>query len=73
MKLQSRMMLDGRDRKGLTQAQLAEALKISIPTIVRAENGGEIWPSTGKLICEFLEIDLAKAVIARDEGDGDAA
>jgi transcriptional regulator with XRE-family HTH domain len=68
MKLNGSMVRDGRHRKGLTQQQLAEALEMSAPTIVRAENGGDIWPTTGKLICEFLQVDLAKAVVP-EEGD----
>lgn len=73
MKLKGTLIRDGRDRKGLTQEQLANALGVSPPTISRAENGGDIYPTTGKLICDFLEVDLAKAVIAREEGEGDAA
>jgi transcriptional regulator with XRE-family HTH domain len=74
MKLNGALIRDGRHRKGLTQQQLADALKISAPTIVRAEGGGDIWPTTGKLICEFLDVDLAKAVVSSaQDGDGDAA
>lgn len=74
MKLNGDMLKDARDRKGLTQAELADNLGISIPSIVRAEKGDEIWTSTGREICEFLGIPLEKAVIPRvREGNGDAA
>lgn len=73
MKLYGTMILDARDRKGLTQAGLAKALKISVPTIARAESGSDIHPTTGKLICEFLGVNLARAVVPRSEENGDAA
>lgn len=74
MKLNGSLLKDARDRKGLTQQELARAAGISVPTIVRAERGGEVWPGTGRHLCDFLEIDLALVVISRSqEGDGDAA
>jgi len=72
MKLKGSLLKDARDRKGLTQQELAEAVGISVPTIGRAEGGGEIWPSTGREICEYLGVDLNMAVVSRG-GNGDAA
>lgn len=82
MKLNGDMLRDARDRKGLTQGQVAEALKMSIATVSFAESGYEIHARTGVRLCDFLNIDLAEAVIPRvpatapssnNEGDGDAA
>lgn len=73
MKLKSAMMKDARDRKGLTQEELSAHVDISVPTIVRAENEGDIHPSTGRVLCEFLGVDLAAAVLPRAEEDGNAA
>lgn len=74
MKLNGDMLKDARDRKGMTQAEVASAMGISVPTLVRAEKGEEIWTSTGRELCEFLEIDLEKAVTPRvRQGAGDAA
>lgn len=60
---------------GLSQKELAKAARISEPTIVRAENGGDVWPRTGRYLCGFLGIDLAKVVLPREQeqGGGDAA
>ena len=72
MKLNGNMLKDARDRKGLTQDELAQGVGISVPTVVRAEKGEEIWPTTGRELCQFLGVDLEKAVIPR-VGNGDAA
>lgn len=73
MKLNGLLLRDARDRKGLTQAEVSDALTMSIATVNKAENGGEIHPGTGKRICEFLGVDLAKVVVPRAEESGDAA
>jgi DNA-binding XRE family transcriptional regulator len=74
MKLKSAIMKDARDRKGLTQEELSAHVDISVPTIVRAENEGDINPSTGRTLCEFLGVNLAAAVLPRStEEDGNAA
>lgn len=74
MKLYGDMLKDARDRKGLTQAEVAEQAGISVPAVVRAEKGDDIWTSTGRQLCEFLGVDLEKAVVPRvKDGDGDAA
>ncbi len=81
MKLNGDMLKDARDRKGLTQGQVAEALGMSIATVSYAESGYEIRNSSGVKLCDFLNIDLAEAVVPRvpatssgaDEGSGDAA
>lgn len=65
MKLNGAILRDARDRKGKTLAQVSEETKMSIATLSKAENGGDIHASTGIRICEFLEIDLAKAVVPR--------
>lgn len=72
MKLNGNMLKDARDRKGMTQDELAQGVGISVPTVVRAEKGEEIWPTTGRELCQFLGVDLEKAVIPR-VGNGDAA
>lgn len=59
---------------GLTQDDVARALKISRSTVNRAESGEEIHGENGRRICEFLNVDLVKAVVPRvSEGDGNAA
>lgn len=74
MILNGAMMKDARDRKGLTQEEMSQELGLSTATIFRAENGGDIWPSTGRKLCEFLGVDLARAVVPRSpEESGDAA
>lgn len=74
MKLNGNALRNARDRKGLTQAEVAEALGMSIATVNKAENDGDIHPGTGKRICELLNIALATAVVPREqENDGDAA
>lgn len=72
--------MDARDRKGLTQGQVAEALKMSIATVSSAENGYDIRASSGIRLCNFLGIELENAVVPRipvvpvtSGGDGDAA
>lgn len=75
MRLNGNMLRDARDRKALTQTAVAVKLGMSTATVNSAENGADIHASTGRRICEFLGIDLAKAVIPRvaNEGDGNAA
>lgn len=75
MKLNGRLLRDARDRKGLTQGEVAGALGMSTNTVNGAENGRPVYPGTGKRLCEFLELELATTVIPRDveEEDPDAA
>lgn len=71
MKLNGAMLRDARDRKGLTQGEVAEKLKMSIATVSSAENGNDIHQSTGVRLCDFLEIELAKVVVPRHKnGNG---
>jgi transcriptional regulator with XRE-family HTH domain len=61
------MLKNARDRKGLTQQELAQEVGLSVPTIVRAEQSGLISPTTGRMICDYLDVDLAAAVVPRAE------
>ncbi len=72
MKLHGSLLKDARDRKGLLQDELAREVGVSVPTIVKAEQSGEIWPTTGRKICEFLGVDLEIAVIPRAEDRSNA-
>ncbi len=73
MKLNGTLLKDARDRKGLLQEEVAHEVGVSVPTIVRAEKGRKIWPSTGRKLCEFLNLDLEVAVEPRSDVNGDAA
>lgn len=57
----------------MTQDDLSDAVGISVPTIIRAENEGDIWPSTGRKLCDFLGVDLTTAVLPRTEEKGEVA
>ncbi|HEY6364585.1 MAG TPA: helix-turn-helix transcriptional regulator [Candidatus Binatia bacterium] len=67
MRLNGNLLKTGRDKKGLTQQQLADAVGVSVPTIVNAEQEANIWPSTGRAICDYLGIPLEKAVLPRQD------
>jgi transcriptional regulator with XRE-family HTH domain len=75
MKLNGTRLINARHQKGLNQRAVADACGVSLVTISNAEHGKEVYPATGKKICEFLEIDLAETVlpVQEREGDGDAA
>ena len=73
MKLNSGMLITGRQRKGWNQTELAEKSGVSVVTISKAENGNDVRPSTGVAICTTLDIDLAAAVIPVESENGDAA
>ena len=65
MKLNVDLLRDALDRKGLTQDQVSAALKMSRQTVNKAVNGGDVRPSTGRAMCDFLGLDLAKVVVPR--------
>lgn len=67
MRLKGDLLRDARDRKGLTQSQLAEFLRMSPATINKAEQELDISVSSGRQICHYLGVNLAKAVIPREE------
>lgn len=73
MKLKGDLLKDARDRKGLTQKEVARATGLSEPTLVRAENGEEVFTSTGIALCNFLGLDLATTVLPRSREGDDAA
>lgn len=75
MKLDGARIRDARDRMGVTQEKMAESTGLSAPTIVRAEQGKDVFATTGRLICEYLRLDLAEVVVPRQKRrrDGDAA
>lgn len=75
MKLNGNVLRNARDRRALTQTDVAEALEMSIATVNKAENGAEIHPSTGRKLCEYLGVELATTVVLRPEDGerGDAA
>lgn len=63
MKLDGRKLIHARHRKGLTQKQVSKRTKLSLPTIINAESGRDVFPKTGHSLCRFLEIDLAEVVL----------
>lgn len=65
MRLNGQHLRDARDRKGLSIVDLSEALNMSNSTISAAENGEEVRPSTGRRLCDFLQLDLAVVVVPR--------
>lgn len=65
--LDGRKLVLARQKKGLSQQKVSKKTKLSLPTIIRAESGGNVFPSTGKRICDFLGIDFVPL------GNGDAA
>lgn len=75
MKLKSAILKDALDLKG-TQEEVAAALGMSIATVNNAVNGGECHRSTAVALCDFLDVELARAVVPRagaDQGKDDAA
>jgi ribosome-binding protein aMBF1 (putative translation factor) len=69
MILKREVMKNARERRGLSQTELADKIGVSIPVIVRAEGGKNIKNRTGRFLCEYLGVDLEKAVVPRfDEG-----
>jgi DNA-binding XRE family transcriptional regulator len=74
MRLNGNKLKEGRFRKGLNQGKLAKACGVTKSTILNAEKGKDVYPETGKRICEYLGIDLAEVVLPiSTEGNGDAA
>jgi len=69
MKLKREVLRNARDRKGLSQQEVAHAIGVSLPVIVRAEAGRNIHNSTGRYLCEYLGIELETAVVPRFEED----
>ena len=45
-----------RERQGYSQRELAKKAGVSVPTIIRAEQGKEIYPSTWRKVREALGI-----------------
>jgi transcriptional regulator with XRE-family HTH domain len=64
MKLNVTKVIDARHRKGMNQTQVAKAAGLTIATISKIENGGEVYPDTGKRLCDVLGIDLADCVLS---------
>lgn len=73
MKLDGAKLVAARHRKGMSQEELAFACGLTKTTISYAENGRDVYPSTGKKICTALEIDLAVVVLPEERENGDAA
>ena len=73
MKLDGSRLVTARHRKGLNQFEVASAVGVSIVTVSNAENNRDVYPGTGRKICEFLGIDLAAVVLPAMKGSGDAA
>ena len=45
-----------RERQGYSQRELAKKAGVSVPTLIRAEQGREIYPSTWRKVREALGI-----------------
>jgi transcriptional regulator with XRE-family HTH domain len=75
MKLNSAKLVTARHRKGLNQTQVAQKSGLTVTTISKAENGHDVYPITGKKICQVLNIDLAEIVVpsVEQQAGGDAA
>lgn len=59
MRLNGTQIINARLDRGLSQAQLAARIEVSIPTICRAERSGGIHPATAQALCVELNLDLA--------------
>jgi len=59
----------------MNQTQLAKKTGLTLTTISKVENGRDVYPATGKKICQVLGIDLADIVVPSEERQegGDAA
>ena len=66
MKLKVEILKDAMDRKCLTQLQVAEAIGMAQSSVSNALNGRDIRRSSGKRLCEFLELDVSKVVVLRN-------
>ncbi len=67
MKLNGAKLINARHGKGMKQAEVADACDVTIVTISNAENGKDVYPATGKKICDFLELDLPDVVLPVEE------
>ena len=63
MKLDGAKLIDARHRRGLNQGQVATGASISIVTVCNAENEKDVYPATGKKLCDFLGLDIADSVL----------
>lgn len=70
MKLDSAKLKTARLRMGLNQSEVAEGSGVSLTTVSNAEAGKDIYPSTGRHLCNFLGLDLADVVIPVESGNG---
>lgn len=72
MKLNAAKVVTARHQKGMNQTELARKCGLTVVTISKAENGGDVYPATGKRICRALGIELSEVVLPTED-DGDAA
>lgn len=74
MKLDGTKLKTARLGRGLNQTQVAVKCDLTTVTISNAENEKDLQPATAKVICDFLDLDLAETMLPiTKEGDGDAA
>lgn len=55
-----------RERKALTQKELAEHAGVSRPTVVRIENGADANPPTARRLAEALGVEPAELMEAEE-------
>lgn len=58
-KLDGNKLLNARLDKGWSQEEAARHAGVNAVTYNKAENGGSVYPSTGKQIADALGLDLA--------------
>jgi transcriptional regulator with XRE-family HTH domain len=60
------LLKDARERKGLTQLELAEMAGVSRPTVTRIESGMEANPPTARKIAAALGLEPGDLMGPRD-------
>lgn len=70
MKLDGKQLVDARNRRGLTQVQMAREIGVATITLNRAEKGYGVRPSIGVHICKALRLKLADVVLSVKETEG---
>lgn len=74
MKLNGARLITARHQRGWNQTELARRCGLTIQTISGAENGKDVYPATGDVICSVLGLNLKDVVVPTEKaGDGDAA
>lgn len=78
MRLNRVKLINARHAKGLSQEAVAEKANLSILTVNKAEQGGNVFPDTARKLAEVYEIDLSDLMIPlkegrHHEGNGDGA